>query len=98
MGYPTLKNNIGLAKREILALVYKYKFKTSMYMAFPTSTNPADRNFRLTPPGLLPCEAWHGNRATIAHHEEVGVSADGPRSAPPSEAAADAPPAGALSL
>jgi hypothetical protein len=32
---------------------------------------------------------------TIAHHEEVGVSPDGPASAPPSGAAAHAPPAGA---
>jgi hypothetical protein len=43
----------------------------------------------------LPCQAWHGYRVTSAHRVEVEVGADGPASAPLSEAAAAAPPAGA---
>jgi hypothetical protein len=35
------------------------------------------------------------NKLTNARHEEVGVSADGPTSAPPFGATAAAPPAGA---
>jgi hypothetical protein len=38
----------------------------------------------------------HGYRVTCTHHGEVGVSADGPASAPPSAAAAIAPLAGAF--
>jgi hypothetical protein len=30
-----------------------------------------------TPPSPQPCQAWFGYRVTMAHHEEVGVSADG---------------------
>jgi hypothetical protein len=52
-------------------------------MDFPTLDNRVDRSYRLTPPNPLTCQAWHGNRVTIAHHEEVGVSADGHTSAPP---------------
>jgi hypothetical protein len=43
----------------------------------------------------LPCQAWHGYMVTNAHRVEVEVGADGPASAPLSEAAAAAPPAGA---
>jgi hypothetical protein len=43
----------------------------------------------------LPCEAWHGYMITSAHRVEVEVGADGPAKAPPSGAAAAAPPAGA---
>jgi hypothetical protein len=49
-----------------------------------------------TPPSAQPCKAGHGYRATNAHHEEMGVSADGHVSAPTSGAAAAAPPAGAV--
>jgi hypothetical protein len=35
-----------------------------------------------TPPRPQPYQAWHGYRVTSAHHEEVGVSADGSASAP----------------
>jgi hypothetical protein len=38
---------------------------------------------------------WHSYRVTIAHHDEVGVSADGPASTPPSGAADASPPPGA---
>jgi hypothetical protein len=42
-----------------------------------------------------PCQAWYGNKATSSHLVEVEVGADGRASAPPSGAAAVAPPAGA---
>jgi hypothetical protein len=48
-----------------------------------------------TPPSLQQRIAWHGYRTTIAHHEEVGVSADWHASASPSGAAAVSPPADA---
>jgi hypothetical protein len=51
-----------------------------------------------TPPGPQPCQALYGYRVANAHHEEVGVSADGAASAPPYGAAAAAPPAGAVLL
>jgi hypothetical protein len=41
----------------------------------------------------LPCQAWHGYGITGAHRVEVEVGADGPANAPPSGAAAAAPPA-----
>jgi hypothetical protein len=44
----------------------------------------------------LPCQAWHGYMVTSAHRVEVEVGADGPANAPPSGAAAAAPPAGAV--
>jgi hypothetical protein len=47
-----------------------------------------------TPPGPQPCQTLHGYRFINAHHDEVAVSADGIASAPPSEAAAAAQPAG----
>jgi hypothetical protein len=43
----------------------------------------------------LPCQAWHGYIINDAHRVEVEVDADGHPSAPPSGAAAAAPPAGA---
>jgi hypothetical protein len=43
----------------------------------------------------LPCQAWHGYMVTSAHRVEVEVGADGLANAPPSGAAAAAPPAGA---
>jgi hypothetical protein len=43
-----------------------------------------------------PYRAMDGNRATVTHHGEVGVSADGLTSTPPSGAAAAAPPTGAF--
>jgi hypothetical protein len=36
-----------------------------------------------TPPSPQPCHAWRGYMDNNAHHEEVGVSADGHASAPP---------------
>jgi hypothetical protein len=45
---------------------------------------------------LLPYHTLHGNRVTYSHHEEVGVSADGPANAHPSGAATAAPPARTL--
>jgi hypothetical protein len=44
----------------------------------------------------LPYHARHGYMVTNAHRVEVVVGADGHASAPPSGAAADAPPAGAV--
>jgi hypothetical protein len=44
----------------------------------------------------LPCQAWHGYGVTSAHRVEVEVGADGHANAPPSGAAAAAPPAVAL--
>jgi hypothetical protein len=44
----------------------------------------------------VPCQAWHGYGVTSALRVEVEVGADVPASAPPSGAAAAAPPAGAL--
>jgi hypothetical protein len=66
----------------------------------------ASRHLRIRgsqPPDFIPlcpqsCHAWHGYRVTIAYHEEVGVSADGLASAPPSGAAGAVPPAGANPL
>jgi hypothetical protein len=52
----TLKINVGLAEREILALVHKYHVQTPPYMAFPTVANPADLNCQLTPPSPPPCQ------------------------------------------
>jgi hypothetical protein len=56
-----------------------------------SGSQPPDFN----PPSPQPRQASHGYRVTKAHQEEVGVSADGPTSAPPSRAVAAAPPAGA---
>jgi hypothetical protein len=67
-------------------------------MAFPTDVDRADRSCGLTPPCPLPCQGWHDNRVTRAHHEEVGLIVDGPTGAPPSGAAAVAPPPGARYL
>jgi hypothetical protein len=43
----------------------------------------------------IPYHAWHGYKATTVYRVEVEVGADGPASAPPSGAAAEAPPASA---
>jgi hypothetical protein len=77
-GYPVLKINIGLSEREILALVVHMIRSIAL-------CNEASRHLHITwiagvefiPPNPPPCQAWHGCRVTIAHHEEVGVSADG---------------------
>jgi hypothetical protein len=61
-------------------------------MAFPTAFDPAGRSYRLTVSRPLPCNARRGNRINNAYAEEMGVSADGPSSAPPSGPAAVAPP------
>jgi hypothetical protein len=91
-----MKKHIGMAEREIPVLVYGYYvFQNPSYMAFRqllilriaavgTSFSP------------LPCQAWHGYGVTSAHRVEVEVGADGSASAPPSGAAAAAPPAGTL--
>jgi hypothetical protein len=64
-------------------------------MASPMTSNPADRSSHLTKPSLLLSQTWHGNRVINAHLEDVGVSANGPASAPLSLPATAAPPAGA---
>jgi hypothetical protein len=80
---------------ELGASVYLQSFKPSVH-GFSTIGDSVDRNCRLAPPSTLPREAWHGYMVTIAHHEEVGVSADGHAGAPPSGAAAAGPPTGAV--
>jgi hypothetical protein len=52
-------------------------------MSFSITANHMDCKYRLTPPSPLPRHEWHGYGVTSAHHEEVGVSADGHASAPP---------------
>jgi hypothetical protein len=82
--YPTLKSNIGISEREILALV-------AYIIVLKALCTEASRHLQIvrisasgfTPPSPQPCKAWHGYRFTIAHREGVGVSADGPASAPP---------------
>jgi hypothetical protein len=76
-------------------MVYKYYvFPKPSVHGFPTTLIP-----RITVAGTsfihLPCQAWHGYGATIAHRVEVEVGADGHASASPSGAAATAPPVGA---
>jgi hypothetical protein len=74
-----------------------YDFQNPPYMAsrqlLITQIAAASTSFR-----PLPCQAWHGYRVTNAHCVEVEVGADGHVSAPPSWAAAVAPPAGAALL
>jgi hypothetical protein len=57
---------------------------------------------RIAAPGTsfspLPCQAWHGYMVTSDHRVEVGVSADGPASAPHSGAAGGAHAASADDL
>jgi hypothetical protein len=67
----TAKKHIGRAEREILVHVLhrNYFFKSPLYMAFPRAANPADR--AVGPLSPLPCQAWHGYGASIAHHGEV---------------------------
>jgi hypothetical protein len=71
-----------------------YVFPKSSVQGFPTAVIP-----RIAAVGTsfspLPCQAWHGYGVTSAHRVEVEVGADEPASAPPSGAAAVAPPAGA---
>jgi hypothetical protein len=62
--YQTLKKNVGLAEREILALKYKYYFEKPSVSGFSTIVYPADSTNRLTPPSPLPCQVRHGNRVT----------------------------------
>jgi hypothetical protein len=87
MEYPTLKSNIGLAEREILALVYICYFKMPSVLSFPDNLCSGGLQLSAHPakPPIV----------TNAGHEELGVSADGHASAPPSGAAAAAPSAGA---
>jgi hypothetical protein len=40
-------------------------------------------------------DPWHGYKVTNVYHEKVGMSGNGPPSAPPSGDAAAVPPAGA---
>jgi hypothetical protein len=75
--------------------VNNYFQKPSVH-GFPISNDRVDRSCRLTSPSPLPCHAWHGNRVTNSHHEEVGVSVDVHASAPPSGATAVTPPIGAM--
>jgi hypothetical protein len=46
----------------------------------------------------MPCYAWHGYKITNAHRVEVEVGADETASAPTSEAAVAAPPAGVVDV
>jgi hypothetical protein len=91
-----LEKHIGLAERETPLRVYGYHvfYQNLPYMASRQLLIP-----RIAAVGTsfspLPCQAWHGYGATSAHRVEVEVGADGPASAPPSGAAAVAPPAGA---
>jgi hypothetical protein len=87
-----LKSSIGLTNREILVLVYRQCFEKTLVWRLPDSPDSP----RLSCP--QPSRAWHGNRVTTAHHEEVGVSADGHASAPHFGAAAALPPTGAIFL
>jgi hypothetical protein len=71
-------------------------------MIFYNSPYPASREWlipRIASAGTsfspLPCQAWHGYMITSAYRVEVEVGADGHACAPPSGAAAAAPPAGA---
>jgi hypothetical protein len=90
-----LKKHIGQAEREIHVLVHGYYvFQNPPYMAFRQLLIP-----RIAAVGTLfsplPCQPWHGSGVTSAHRVEVEVGTDGRASAPPSEAAAASPPAGA---
>jgi hypothetical protein len=69
--YWAAKKHIGRPEREISVSVShrNYLFKSPMYMAFPTSANPADR--AVGPLSPLPCQAWHGYGVYNAHHGEV---------------------------
>jgi hypothetical protein len=65
------ENHIGPAEREILVPVLhrNYFFKSPMYMAFPTTADPADR--AVGPLSPLPCQTWLGYGASSPHHGEV---------------------------
>jgi hypothetical protein len=79
-GYLAANFYIGWTEWEILALVHF--FISPMYMSFPTPVNPVNRTCRLPPPSPLPRQASYGYMVSNAHHEEVGVIADGTASAP----------------
>jgi hypothetical protein len=84
-----------LAERETLVLVYGYfDFQNPSYKASRQLmiTRIAAAGTSFSP---LPCQARHGYMVTNAHRVEVEVVADGHASAPPSGAAAAAPPEGA---
>jgi hypothetical protein len=90
------RKHIGVAEREISMSVYGYSdFQIPPYMASRPLLIP-----RIEAVGTsfspLPCQARHGYMVTSAHRVEVEVGADGHASAPPSGAAAAAPPAGAV--
>jgi hypothetical protein len=92
----SLKKHIGLAEREILALVYGYYiFPKPSVHGFPTVVDPAIATVG-TSFNPLPCQALHGYGVTSAHRVKVEVGANGPANAPPSGAAAAAPPVGAI--
>jgi hypothetical protein len=94
--FSVAKKHIGLAEREILGLEYGYYvFQNPPCIAFRQVliTRIAGTGTSFSP---LPCHTWHGYKVTSAHRVEVEVGADGLSSAPSSEAAAAAPPAGAL--
>jgi hypothetical protein len=77
-------------------LVYGYYVSPKPSVkGFTTAVDPADRSVVGTSFSPLLCQAWHGYGVTSAHRVEVEVGADGHASAPPSRAAAAAPPAGA---
>jgi hypothetical protein len=91
-----IDKTIGLPEREILVLgVYIDSFKHPSCIASRQLLITQIATAGFTPPSPQPCTGWHGYRVTGAHHEDVGMSADGHAKAPPSRAAAAAPPAGA---
>jgi hypothetical protein len=92
--YLALKNDIGPAEREILAIVCTYFFSKPPVRGLPTAVNRADRT-AITILSPLPYQAWHGYGVTNAHRMKVGVYADGHLSAPPFGPASAAPPTGA---
>jgi hypothetical protein len=84
--YSIAKKHIGLAAREILvpeACINSFE-KPSVH-GFPTADR-ADRRCRFHPAWLAPNRATpgtYGYRATSAHHQQVGVRADGHARTPP---------------
>jgi hypothetical protein len=81
-----------MAEPEILVLEYGYYvLQNPPYMAsrHVLTTRIATAGTLYSP---LPCKAWHGYMVTCAHRVEVEVGAQMHASAPPSGAAAAAPP------
>jgi hypothetical protein len=77
-------------------LVYGYYvFPKPSVSGFPTAADFADRSCRylVQPPTVPSMARLQGDQLTSAHRVEVEVGADGPANAPPSGAAAAAPPA-----